>query len=387
MGLKPLSILWGSEQFSRMKIPEANFWSPSVVQKPKEWDSHISIVGYSFPESKVGYTPPDSLVHFLEEGDQPIYIGFGSCTDDSQHLTKIITQAVRNAGVRAIISRGWAKLGSTISGTNSIYVVDDLPHTFLFSRVRAIIQHGGAGTTAAGFRAGKPMLVIPFVADMTFWGMLVHKHGIGPMPINRDQLTTENFTKGIEELLRPAHLRCAEDMARKLALEPDGAESAVGIFNQIMNDKQSNERMCDFLLNRRAIWKVNCGGRMGAHFSTLAACVLVQEEKLAWSNLHRIQRVRYRWTGPNSGFLGVLRFLLLLVFWAFNSLLVTIQFVSRPMSWGEEAKRRRTLNAKIEKQLRKARICQGDFEHGVLDGEEKELVRETILDSWDKSGG
>jgi UDP:flavonoid glycosyltransferase YjiC (YdhE family) len=93
-----------------------------------------------------------------------VYIGFGSIViEDPKKFTAIILDAVRSLGVRAIISRGWSKLGGEPS--ESIYYIDDCPHEWLFQHVCAVVHHGGAGTTACGLRNGRPTAIIPFFGE------------------------------------------------------------------------------------------------------------------------------------------------------------------------------------------------------------------------------
>jgi len=96
----------------------------------------------------------------------PIYIGFGSIViDDPKTLTDKIMHAVRMTGVRVLISRGWSKLGEGYESDDNVYFLDDCPHEWLFSRVGAVVHHGGAGTTACGLANGTPTLIVPFFGE------------------------------------------------------------------------------------------------------------------------------------------------------------------------------------------------------------------------------
>lgn len=96
----------------------------------------------------------------------PIYIGFGSIViDDPQALTEIILQAVKITGVRALVSRGWSKLGQGLESNDEVHFLDDCPHEWLFSRVSAVVHHGGAGTTACGLLNGAPTFIVPFFGE------------------------------------------------------------------------------------------------------------------------------------------------------------------------------------------------------------------------------
>ena len=95
-----------------------------------------------------------------------MYIGFGSIViEDPERLTAILLEAVRMAGVRAIISRGWSKLGGSSPSTRDVFYLGDCPHEWLFPRVAAVVHHGGAGTTACGLRYGRPTSIVPFFGE------------------------------------------------------------------------------------------------------------------------------------------------------------------------------------------------------------------------------
>lgn len=121
------------------------------------------VVGFFFADTPE-YTPPQDLADFLQAGPPPVYIGFGSIVvDDPQKLIGIVLEAVRLAGVRAIVSKGWSELAGRPD--ENIYYIGDCPHGWLFQRVAAVVHHGGAGTTACGLQNGKPTTVVPFFGE------------------------------------------------------------------------------------------------------------------------------------------------------------------------------------------------------------------------------
>lgn len=62
---------------------------------------------------------------------------------------------------------------------DSIYKIDSVPHDWLFPQIQGVVHHGGAGTTAAGLRAGLPTVIKPFFGDQRFWGQRVEELGVG----------------------------------------------------------------------------------------------------------------------------------------------------------------------------------------------------------------
>lgn len=120
--------------------------------------------GFFFREAP-DYEPPANLADFLQSGPPPIYIGFGSIViDDPISLSKMLLEAVRTTGVRAIISRGWSNLDGPES-ENTIFI-GDCPHEWLFQHVTTVMHHGGAGTTACGLLNGRPTIIVPFFGEL-----------------------------------------------------------------------------------------------------------------------------------------------------------------------------------------------------------------------------
>jgi hypothetical protein len=165
LDLEPVPNTEGPLLAEALKIPFTYCFSPALVPRPSDWDSHIDVCGFFFREQP-NYTPEPDLVEFLKAGPPPIYIGFGSIVIDNPDATTAkLIQAVSAAGVRAIISRGWSKLGAGLDNSDDIYFIGDCPHEWLFQQVSAVVHHGGAGTTACGLLYGKPTTIVPFFGE------------------------------------------------------------------------------------------------------------------------------------------------------------------------------------------------------------------------------
>jgi vancomycin aglycone glucosyltransferase len=143
---------------------------------------------------------PEKLDAFLASGEPPVYVGFGSMTDpDPKGSTRMVLDALRRAGVRAVLSAGWAGLGDDALPSD-VMSVGSTPHASLFPRVAAVIHHGGAGTTTMAARAGAPQILAPHVLDQFHWSRRVRELGLGPPAVARRKLTAEKLANAIRSV-------------------------------------------------------------------------------------------------------------------------------------------------------------------------------------------
>jgi sterol 3beta-glucosyltransferase len=208
-------------------IPVLHAMSRYVVGQPSDWPDTAVMTGYWFLDRPQSWTPPAELDAFLQAGPPPVYVGFGSMAGrDPERLASIVVDALQKAGVRAIIATGWGGL-KTESLPDSILKIDQAPHEWLFPRMAAIVHHGGAGTTAAALRAGKPSIIVPFFGDQPFWAKRVHEIGAGTRPIPQKKLTRENLADALATVTGSAEMRrTAEDLGQRIRGE-NGIGAAV----------------------------------------------------------------------------------------------------------------------------------------------------------------
>lgn len=209
-------------------------YSPSVLPHPADWPSHYHATGYWYLQAQKQWQPPADLLAFLETGEKPLYIGFGSMADgQTAELTDIVHNALRLTGERAIVLSGWAGL-SPQDSTRNMFVVDNVPHDWLFPRMKMVVHHGGAGTTAVGLRSGIPSLLIPFFADQHFWGHQVQQLGAGPPPVPRRDLTATKLADRIWQAVHnPTYAQQARALGQRIQAE-DGVQTAVRLIQRYL---------------------------------------------------------------------------------------------------------------------------------------------------------
>jgi vancomycin aglycone glucosyltransferase len=179
---------------------------------------------------------PAELEAFLGAGTPPVHIGFGSMRRISQDIAEAAIEAVRAQGRRALVSRGWADL-ALIDDRDDCFAVSEVNQQALFTRVGAVMHHGGAGTTTTAARAGAPQLVVPQAADQPYWAERVAELGIGaahdgPTP------TVESLSTALKATLAPeTHARAA---AVAGTIRTDGATvAATQLLDEIGRERES----------------------------------------------------------------------------------------------------------------------------------------------------
>jgi vancomycin aglycone glucosyltransferase len=164
---------------------------------------------------------PDALRAFLDAGEPPVYVGFGSMAmRTSPDLSGVVLEAVRSHGRRVVLGSGWADLGVTDAAADEAFVVGEVNHQALFPRVAAVVHHGGAGTTHSAAVAGAPQVIVPQLVDQPHWARRVAELGIGaahegPVP------TAESLASALAIALAPEVRARAAEVATQV--RADGA--------------------------------------------------------------------------------------------------------------------------------------------------------------------
>jgi sterol 3beta-glucosyltransferase len=215
------------------RVPVVHAHSRHVVPQPSDWPTEAVTTGYWFLDEVDCWTPPEQLEAFLRDGPPPVYIGFGSMAGRKpDKLAKIVVDAIQQSGERAILATGWGGLRPADLPCN-ILSIEGAPHDWLFPRVSCVVHHGGAGTTAAGLRAGKPTLVIPFMGDQPFWAKRVFEIGVGPNPIPRRKLKATKLADALRQLTKNPSISANSETIGVLIRQENGPATASCILQQI----------------------------------------------------------------------------------------------------------------------------------------------------------
>ncbi|MFF1301390.1 glycosyltransferase [Streptomyces sp. NPDC058307] len=227
LGLPPTGPVAALRTRERQAWPVLHGFSPRVVARPRDWRPGLDVAGYWWPYD--GDAPlPDDLRDFLEAGPPPVFVGLGSATvPDPARVSAEVVGALRRAGLRGVIQRGWAGLAAT---GDDMLTIDEVPHSVLFPRMAAVVHHAGAGTTAAGLRAGVPAVPVPIQFDESFWAARLVALGVAPRAVPLRYLTADSLEAALVRVTRDAGYR---ERARALGVHLRGEDGVTPVLEAV----------------------------------------------------------------------------------------------------------------------------------------------------------
>jgi vancomycin aglycone glucosyltransferase len=163
-----------------------------------------------FPDSSV--LPPE-LEAFVGCGEPPVYVGLGSMPA-AEGTSRALIAAVRAAGRRVILSKGWADL-ALIDDAPDCIAIGDVNHRRLFPRVAAAVHHGGAGTTTTVALSGVAQVAVPMFGDQFYWARRIRELGIGSA-VPAATLSADALAAALREVLQPAVAARARSVSERI---------------------------------------------------------------------------------------------------------------------------------------------------------------------------
>ncbi len=213
------------KKIQKEKILNLHCFSPSLLARPDDWEDNSDITGFLFLPATTQSNIKHDLIHWLNTGDKPIYIGFGSIPiPDPTKVEYIIKELLDKSSHRFIFCQGW---------TNSIalpvhprfYKIKSVSHQWLLPHCKAAVIHGGVGTTAAVLRAKVPVIIVSIVADQPWWGKIIERKNLG-VHIPFKKLTTQKLITAIKKNHGPEMRKNAREMGERINSE-DGLQKTI----------------------------------------------------------------------------------------------------------------------------------------------------------------
>jgi UDP:flavonoid glycosyltransferase YjiC (YdhE family) len=173
----------------------------------------------------------DEVLSWVAAGRPPIYFGFGSMPVESPIDTlTLISTACAQLGERALICSGWSEYPA-IPNFEHVKVVDTVNHAAVLPACRAVVHHGGAGTTAAGLRAGVPTLILWMLGDQPIWGTVVKRLKVG-IARRFSSTTLESLVADLRTILAPEYVSRAREIATHMTKPGESVAAAADLLEE-----------------------------------------------------------------------------------------------------------------------------------------------------------
>jgi len=177
---------------------------PQLFPRPTEWPDHVRMTGFRERNKARHWTPDPDFEAFLKANPKPLYVGFGSMINGRpREVGQAIVDAAQTVGVPVVLNASWGGIELDDVPPHA-FLVEDVPFDWLFGRVRAVVHHGGSGTTHSALRFGLPQLIVPHIADQHFWARCIHRQGLGPQGFPIKDLDRGKLESAFKALLNMA---------------------------------------------------------------------------------------------------------------------------------------------------------------------------------------
>ena len=232
LNLPPRSVFNNDLCLNGRDIPVLYGCSPSIMPYDPKWKDRVCMEGFWFLEENA-WDPPKELEAFLAAGSPPIVISYSSMPlKHPDKVLEMIKQALQRTGQRGIILIGWSGMDVFDKTDDHILCIQEAPHTWLFPRAAGVIHHGGAGTTAAVLKAGKPMTISPFSADQPFWAKRMYGLGVSTRPLREKEMSVDTFAERIVALTSNTKLEANSMALSEKIQEEMGVDRAVDFIER-----------------------------------------------------------------------------------------------------------------------------------------------------------
>jgi UDP:flavonoid glycosyltransferase YjiC (YdhE family) len=203
---------------------------PGLAAEWARWNGQRPFVGALTMELPTD--ADDEVASWIAAGTPPIFFGFGSTPAKSPADTlAMISAACAQLGERALVCSGWSDF-SHVPHFENVKVVGTMNYAAAFPACRAVVHHGGLGTTAAGLRAGVPMLIFWTAPDQAIWAARVKRLKVGSG--RRFSVTTQkSLVADLRTILDPQYVARAREIAPQMTKPAESVANAADLLEKL----------------------------------------------------------------------------------------------------------------------------------------------------------
>lgn len=201
-------------------------FSRHMLPYPVTYPDWVKTTGFWYLPAPDDWSPPADLAEFVDDGEPPIFIGFGSMVGaDPRRTARVVADALRLTKTRAVVATAWGGIDPAGLGED-VFCLEQVPFDWLFPRMAAVVHHGG-GTIGAALAAGRPQVICPFMFDQPFNARCMYDLGVAPPPLPEQILSAEDLAQAIRVALTDRDMATRAAELGRLVRREDGLATAV----------------------------------------------------------------------------------------------------------------------------------------------------------------
>jgi len=208
---------------------------PGLATEWAEWNGQRPFVGTLTLE--LATEADEDVMSWIAAGTPPICFGFGSIPVESPaDMITMIAGACAQVGERALLCAGWTDF-SDVPQFDHVKVVGAVNYATVFPSCRAVVHHGGAGTTAAGLRAGVPTLILWMADVQVIWGAAVKRLKVGTSR-RFSAVTEKTLVADLRTVLAPQYVARACQIATRMTKPAESVTTAADLMEDVASRKR-----------------------------------------------------------------------------------------------------------------------------------------------------
>jgi UDP:flavonoid glycosyltransferase YjiC (YdhE family) len=203
---------------------------PGLADEWTQWSGQRPFVGALTME--LPGDADDEVASWIAAGKPPVFFGFGSLPMESAAETlAMISSACAELGERALVCAAGTDF-SRVPHSEDVKIVGAMNYSSAFPACRAVVHHGGLGTTAAGLRAGVPTLILSTDLDQTLWGSRVKRLKVGTAR-RFSTVTAKSLVADLRTILEPQYAARAREVATQMTRPADSIVTTADLVEKL----------------------------------------------------------------------------------------------------------------------------------------------------------
>jgi len=213
---------------------------PGLAREWAAWGRQRPFIGSLTLE--LSTADDQEVAAWIAAGTPPICFGFGSIPVASPDaMLAMIAAACDHLGERALVCAGWSDFVD-VPRYDHVKVVNAVNYATVFPACRAVVHHGGAGTTAASLRAGVPTLILWMADVQVVWGSVIKQLKVGTAR-RFTSTTTQTLISDLRTILGPQYQARARQIAARTTLPAASAVSAADLLEEFAVGGSRDQRI------------------------------------------------------------------------------------------------------------------------------------------------